>query len=518
MSTYVPQTRTINGQPLSGDIVISTGGSASLPFFALDAALGNNSTDAGPAIQALLDSANTAGGGEVYIPAGTYLVSQVLEIGSDTHLRLNQGATIKRGSNTINALLINKHDGTTGGYGQARNIRVSGGVWDGNGSVHTSNITIISFGHAENVVVEDTVVTNTVGTWHLIEFNAVRGGRISRCEFSHSLTGTTEYVQLDLAINSGAFPWFGPWDNTPCQDIVIEGCYFHDGLSAGVSAIGSHSATAGYPHSQINIHGNTFRGQFEKAIKPYDWTDLTISGNTIAGNILQGIRWHAAPLSACSGITISGNVISSTATAVQGRGIAVTAGTNAANRKISNITIIGNTVRDTTQYGIGVDWGDGVAIHGNVLSRIGTDTGTGYKVGIWVYKSTRAVVTGNRVTGTNPNGGSGSFVADLAVGETESTFTTDVIVTSNMCDGVLYVKPSTRVLVANNSASAVTVDAAAVNVNRWGNTIGGVYSDIAEGGTGIPAGDVATLDALTQTAYDALGTKDGTTLYLITGA
>ena len=79
----------------------------------------------GTAIQKALDSANLQGGGEVYAPDGIYLIGTILTIGSNTKLALAPNAIFRRNA-TINAMLINKYNGTTGGYGQATNIEITG--------------------------------------------------------------------------------------------------------------------------------------------------------------------------------------------------------------------------------------------------------------------------------------------------------------------------------------------------------------------------------------------------------
>src|SRR5690606_10759765 len=67
-------------------------------------AVGDGVTDDSTAIQAALDAANAAGGGEVYIPDGVYAIKTTLLIYSYTRLRLAPGATLIRAANFVSML------------------------------------------------------------------------------------------------------------------------------------------------------------------------------------------------------------------------------------------------------------------------------------------------------------------------------------------------------------------------------------------------------------------------------
>ena len=77
--------------------------------------------------------------------------------------------------------------------------------------------------------------------WHMIEFNGVRHGFIRNCKFeNYGTSGNkgTEAVQLDSMISEAQFPWFGNYDITANNHIIIEGNYFSN---IGVKCIGGHS-------------------------------------------------------------------------------------------------------------------------------------------------------------------------------------------------------------------------------------------------------------------------------------
>ncbi|MDR6226789.1 right-handed parallel beta-helix repeat-containing protein [Desmospora profundinema] len=260
-------------------------------------AVGDGTADDSGAIQQALDAARDDGGGEVAVPGGTYIIRKALVIYSHTHLRLAEDATIVRDA-PINVMLVNSSDGS-GGYEAARDIRVSGGTWDGRMDANDVRFTVIAAGHATGVRVEGVRILN-VRDWHAVELNAVKDGRVTDCYFSgFTLTRRwSEAIQLDLMINSSAFPWFGPYDHTPCTDIEIRGCTFTGGWDRG---IGTHSETEGVYHTHIRITGNHFEELVAEGIEGLRYRYLHIGGNTFH-RVQAGIQ-----LTRCSFAAITGN-------------------------------------------------------------------------------------------------------------------------------------------------------------------------------------------------------------------
>lgn len=418
--------------------------------FVVDKTLGNGSSPAAAGIQAQLDAANAAGGGRVYVPNGTYMIGTTLTIGSNTWLQLDPSATLRRAAE-INSLLVNKTSGA-GGYGGATNIRVSGGVWDGNQTGFTTNCTLMGFGHADGVTVEDATLRNLAGFWHLLEMNAVRRGRVLNCLFD-GLSGTggatAEMMQLDLAMSTGVFPWFGPYDNTPCDDFTISGCTFRNGQRG----FGSHSQLAGFPHTKVRVLNNHFENFTDVAITPlYTW-DLVISGNT--GRECRSFVVIDTPDAEMRNIVISDNVfmnetIQDTA---NGRGIFLQGGSVAA-RVILDVVISNNVLRGMGKHGIGPDFCDSVTVIGNNIKSTGTAiTGAVTSGGIWMYRVSGGRVIGNRVAIT----GGASTSADAA----------DIII--GAATGA--VGDTNKIIVADNHASIYRANAMCTDViehdNQW---------------------------------------------------
>jgi parallel beta-helix repeat protein len=425
--------------------------------FAVPSTFGDGATDATAAIQAALDAANTAGGGRVYVPDGTYLITTALTIGSNTHLELGPRATVKRNA-AIDNMLRNKSNNTTGAYGQASNITVSGGTWDMNAAGFPSTVTGIATGHAEYVTIRDTTLRNCWG-WHFIELNSTRHAIVRNVRFRDMDATTTgkEMLQLDLMVNAGAFPWFGPYDNTPCDDVLVEGCEFIN----GDRGIGSHSTAAGFPHTNIRIIGNHFDTMREEAIEAYDYARTVITGNTFT-NCWKCVHLWADQ--ACYDHVISGNVMENVKPADNGAR-AIQIGGGDLNRWIRKVLINNNIVRNVGRHGIGFDFCQDVVVSGNSVSECAI-------VGIWSFQSNRVTITGNTAHANVP---------DIQIGQnaTTTTNTQDNVVIGNNCDGI-SVLTSDRAVVSNNIAAtfanASSASPAATGAKFINNYIAGTWT------------------------------------------
>lgn len=194
-------------------------------------------TDSTAAVQAALDSNAST----IVFPAGTYLVTWA-KIPSNKHV-IGYGAKITTNGNIIFA---NKADGVTGGWSANRDITIEGFEVFAPNPV---NCTPFGFGHATHVTVKNCVF-HDIQTWHFIEFNSCKGCIVDNCYFYNYGTaagGYTEMIQLDYALQEGAFPWFGPYDQTPTQDTKIVNCSFvgnSERISGHIpAAIGNHTSS-----------------------------------------------------------------------------------------------------------------------------------------------------------------------------------------------------------------------------------------------------------------------------------
>ncbi|SFT01835.1 right-handed parallel beta-helix repeat-containing protein [Marininema halotolerans] len=329
-------------------------------------AKGNGTADDAPAIQKALTAAREAGGGTVFVPGGIYNVGNLLKIYDHTTLELDKNALIRRQSDA-SVMIINGTNGQ-GGYLGSQDIEIIGGTWDANMKLNTISCTVIAIGHATNVRVRDTKVLN-VYNWHGVELNGVNRGEVSRCLFSgFTLTRKwSEAIQLDIMISTDAFPWFGPYDNTYCRNILIEGCAFTSDWYRG---IGSHSKAEDVYHAHVRIINNHFEYLAGSAIEAYRYRHVSIQGNTfskvetgihlrdsayfsIGGNSIRYPEKDGILLTGSFGNSIVGNVVRGAG----GAGIYVDANSERNN-------LLGNAFTDCANGGI-VDRGSKTTRSGN---------------------------------------------------------------------------------------------------------------------------------------------------------
>ncbi|NGO66818.1 right-handed parallel beta-helix repeat-containing protein [Streptomyces boncukensis] len=248
-------------------------------------AVGNGVADDAPALQLALNSALDAGGGTIYVPAGIYrLATLPVRIYRRTRLVLSPGATMRRGA-TGTMLLNGDADQSFPAYSGHGDIVIEGGTWDARGTQFAEPGMCISIGHAENVLIRDLTIKD-VGGYHGIEINSTRHAVIRNVRgLGYVDTGGrefSEFIQPDLAKGSSYFGGFGPYDDTPVIDLLVEGCVTGPSDTPGTTAwprgIGSHSASPSRPHRDIRIRDCEFRGCSQFAIGAYTWESLVISG------------------------------------------------------------------------------------------------------------------------------------------------------------------------------------------------------------------------------------------------
>lgn len=394
-------------------------------------AAGNGAVDDAPAIQAALDAAYAAGGGWVILPPGTYNVATLpLRIRQNTRLTLMEGATIRRAA--TGTMLLNGTAGQNlGGYTGHGNIIIEGGVWDARAAVYSTSAMCMSIGHAENVVIRDTLIKDVAG-YHGIEINAVKHAVIRNVRGLGYLDpggrDFSEFIQPDLAKGSAYFGGFGPYDDTPVVDLLIDNCVTGPSGTAGTTAwprgVGSHSASPSKPHRDIRIVNSRFEGCAQYAIGGYTWDGVVVD-NVQIRDCGAGIRMRTLDSSNSTHRTPAGGGSPTIAGSQPLRTVAITgceiSGTTGYDDAIvlmgeSTGTIINATLADNIidgvtaggQNGIRLEYVDDYAIGDNVVR----DTaGTG----ISQEESTGGTVTGNRVRGTTGSGIACTSCSDVQI-------------------------------------------------------------------------------------------------------
>ncbi len=294
--------------------------------YVYDAQYGQDQTEDSKELQKLLDKAwdGSIPSGEqlvIRIPKGTYYLDGSLYIYDNTKLELDAEAYMIR-KDLSKYMLENAHrdlnkdfcdpgyygeNCTHGGYSQTKNISVSGGVWNGNVGNNTTEEqeSLIMFVHAEDIVFENTVVTNGSGS-HMMVLNGVGNTRIENVTFKDFkyYTGTdkeyygnslpanfsslTEAQKASLAefketLHIDAMNSIGttmyPRDDTACSNITVQGCTFEDVLAG----VGAHQESIVNKHDVITIKANTFTNVKGTAVNAFGMTNAVIEGNTVNG-------------------------------------------------------------------------------------------------------------------------------------------------------------------------------------------------------------------------------------------
>ena len=209
----------------------------------------------------------------IYLVNGEYTLDSIIYIPSNTKI-IGLGKVIIKGTG-INAYFVNKTNGQAVAYNGSNNITLQNLIFDG--LDNSSGLTLVGIGHAENIAIENCVFKN-LHMWHMIEFNGVRHGFIRNCKFeNYGTSGNkgTEAIQLDSMISEAQFPWFGNYDITANDHIIIEGNYF---TNIGTKCIGGHSFTNSAIQRNIIIQNNKFEN-VHTAISINDFDNLNITNN-----------------------------------------------------------------------------------------------------------------------------------------------------------------------------------------------------------------------------------------------
>lgn len=369
---------------------------------------GTANADAG--IQAALDAARDLGGAQVVIPPGVYLTGATLRIYSNTRLTLMAGAELRR--NHAGTMLLNGDSGQSfGGYTGHSRITIEGGLWNMRGTTSglTGSAMCISIGHATDIVIRDLEVRDLPG-FHAVELNSTSHGLVQNCKFRGFIDpggrDFAEALQIDLAKSSDVFGGFGPYDHTPCEDILVEGCHFGASGTAGTTAwprgVGSHSATIGRWHRRIRIANCSFENLLQYAISAYNWEDFTCTGNTFV-SCGSGVRIRTVILSDAEDTKdTSGNP-------------------TGASQNMRNQTVAGNSFRGGGSYdepiiALGETSGTvlNLSITGNVI-----DGTSGGQHGIRLQNVSRATVGDNVLANVNGSGISTEDCNNLVIGNNE---------------------------------------------------------------------------------------------------
>lgn len=386
---------------------------------------GKDTKDDEEAIQSALDEANKSSQAmTVVIPQGTYYLGKAICVGSNTTIDATGATIISRymESNGKGCMLKTIHHEecgsscTHGGYSQAENITVIGGIWDRNSQLHANDTgdvnSILYLPHCKGITVKNATFKN--GSNHYLDFSASDDITIEGCTLQDQVEPTTtsdsfwgsyevgdterfhllEAIHLDSATKNGE-PRAYPHDNTEARNVIIKDCRF-DHLYAG---IGNHHKNS-VNTANVKITGNSFDNMEYKCCSIFAFENTQISNNKAdnSGIYFTDIRYS-------SGIAVSENVMTDVQQGVRIRNSSCTVTNNDMSlKKITKgdkngiyvhddsvVTIDQNQIKNAQTSGIRAK-GSQVTITNNTISGAGNG-------GVYIENNEYdAVISGNTIS------------------------------------------------------------------------------------------------------------------------
>lgn len=420
--------------------ILSRGFNVTDPAFG---ATGDGVTNDAAAIQAALDAINTAGGGSLYFPLGTYMVRTQLTVGSNTRLYgAGRGQTIIKAATGLaaNVMLTNKNQSSGG----VQNVAIDGIEFDGNtagGRTDAAALIVFTLSDAAflsngstwrngPVIFRDNYVhacPNVGVALQYTEGSLVTGNEVAHCErdgIMHSGPGSDIRVTGNWVHHCGddglPFNAGEPSAVTAVGQktgIVVTGNVIGPGMFGG-SGVGGGGGVALRGCGHASVTGNTIIEPWAEGVlvENYDVvpsSDIVVEANLVkspglvtsgAGGTTTGghgvFLWAGSSAytgkSGLSRIRVTGNIV----TDPRGQGVRLLGGN--ASGPMADIDIDGNTINCASSPSggglVGVH-ADGVAISDLAIrrNRVRGSQGTGVNVGDDTNLVTRVTVDGNEV-------------------------------------------------------------------------------------------------------------------------
>lgn len=387
---------------------------------------------------------------------GIYQLTSSLELEEGTTLEGIGKVTIQ--GIGINNYIRNKTTTETGGYNGASNITIKNILFDGLNS--TGALTLLCFGHAKNIVIEKCHFKD-LHTWHMIEINGCLNSIIKECSFeNYGRLGTnvTEVIQLDFMGDNSLYPWSTKYDNTACNGVIIEKCYFNN---VGGTCIGHHTFKEGVRTSNVSILNNTFNN-CHICIKLNDFNSLIIEGNK--SSACNQFFYSQNVNNDCTNLIIDNNIFVGNyingETTNDLRFVTINPSGLVSGKNYHNITISNNDISNVEWHGIGLTASyvnitnnnfktiakNGIYLYGVYVGVVANNTfrDTGVQSGYYGIK-----IGGNAMTTTERIVCNGNIFANLNSIKIENTIN-KVIVSNNVCSTVISDDSGSKATLSTN--------------------------------------------------------------------
>ena len=231
-------------------------------------AIGDGVTDDSAALQNMFDAARDDNKSVLLTPGKTYLFKNVV-VHSNTYVEGAGATLLKDASDSHGLLLTNSATEAETAYTGNSNIYLHDIIFDGNNFDQQTDA-LLSLMHNSNIVIDSCSFKNYHNN-HMIELNSSKNVYLVNCKVSDNLaTGalvndiTRCAINIDYATSSG-YPGMnvGSYDNTPCDNIFVDGCNF-DQVMCAVDSHGAYYDNGFLRHS--NIHVNNIKVDNSKSV------------------------------------------------------------------------------------------------------------------------------------------------------------------------------------------------------------------------------------------------------------
>lgn len=402
----------------------SNGNTPQVYSFRQYGAAGDGVTDDFAAIQGALTACRLSGGGTVHAEAGTYITSQIPQIGSNTHLEGDgPGATTIRAISGMNPVQIGALCGITAlqvwNEAPASSILIENITFDGNEAGNTSITSPFSAAYsaavrldnADKIKLRNVEVINAIS--YSVWLNNATHFEVSGCRIlsgqntglgysgqdglhiTNSQTGVIDVNNIDTGTSSTT-----GGDAICLQSLTVS--------SSGGSAVGGGGPD---PTASIAVTGNVIRAAGRGISMLYG--GAAVSGITITGNDIWETQaeaviaaWDTTGSGVHQGITITGNDFGNIAAGGTSNGITLMCPgqiTSSTAPGWADVGITGNTFTEFTagaHYGIYAPGGSGLNVSGNIFD--GWNAGIGIQAGD-NYAGSSQPVTGFTISANTVN-------------------------------------------------------------------------------------------------------------------
>ena len=194
----------------------------------------------------------------VVIPKGEYIITSSINAYSFISLDFSGSVLTRKEGCNSSYLRFGSSSMLSHGYDGFKNITIKNAVFDDKKLEHNSSF--LRFAHAQDIVLENLTMKNSVGVTHLLTFAASKNVTVKNCRFYNmdvskiNAYQNCEAIQIDI-LKEAYFSNYGAYDGTPTSNVTVTGCKFKN-VPRGC---GTHSAIAGYYFRNMTFTKNTFQ-------------------------------------------------------------------------------------------------------------------------------------------------------------------------------------------------------------------------------------------------------------------